>query len=89
MVTYEVEFTDASQRDLTSLDRTEAQRALDRLRWLADNAESVGHRALTAQLRGAFSLRSGDYRVIYSLVRAQHKIIVHMVRHRSEVYRLR
>ena len=66
-----------------------AQQVLDRLRWLADNVESVRHKALTAQLKGAFSLRVGDYRAIYSLDRTQYRLVVHFVRHRSKVYRLR
>ena len=88
-MSYRVEFTRAAEDDLSNLDRTVAQRSLDRLRWLADNVESVRHRALSARFRGAFSLRIGDYRAIYTLDRTDSKVVVHFVRHRSEVYRLR
>ena len=88
-MTYEVEFTRTAERDLSRLDKAVAQQVLDRLRWLADNADSVSHKALTAQFKGAYSLRIGDYRAIYSYSRMQRKIVVHMVRHRSEVYRPR
>ena len=87
-MTYGVEFTRTAENDLSRLDRTVAQQVLDRLRWLADNADSVSHKALTAQFKGAFSLRIGDYRAIYSYNRTQRRIIVHMARHRSEVYRI-
>lgn len=88
-MTYRVEFTPAAEQDLSRLDNTAAQQALDRLHWLADNAESVRHKALTAQFKGAFSLRVGDYRAIYSLDRTQYRLVVHFVRHRSKVYRPR
>ena len=65
-MTYAVEFTDTAQDDLSRLDKTVAQRVLDRLRWMADNAESVRHRALTGPLQRVFSLRIGDYRALYT-----------------------
>ena len=85
---HQVKFTDAAEGDLSRLDRTVAQQVLDRLRWLADNAESVRHKALTGQLKGVFSLRIGNYRALYNYDRTERRIIVHFVRHRSEVYRL-
>ena len=87
-MTYGVEFTRTAERDLSRLDKTVAQQVLDKLRWLADSAETVSHKALTAQLRGAFSLRIGAYRAIYGCYRTRRRIIVHMVRHRGEVYRI-
>ena len=87
-MTYRVEFTVTAENDLSRLDSTVAQRVLDRLRWLADNADSVRHKALTAQLKGAFSLRIGDYRAIYTHNRTERRVVVHFVRHRSQVYRL-
>ena len=88
-MTYRVEFTNTAEDDLSRLDRTVAQQVLDKLRWLANNIESVRHKALTNQLRGVFSLRIGHYRAIYSLERTELKVIVHFVRHRSSVYRIR
>ncbi len=86
---YEVEFTRAADDDLSRLDRNIAQQALDRLHWLADNAESVQHRELSGPWSGVFRLRIGDFRALYSYDRAERKIIVHFIRHRSEIYRLR
>ena len=84
---YRVEFTDAAEDDLSRLDRTIAQQVLDKLRWLAGNAQSVRHKALTGHWERAFSLRIGDYRAIYSHDRVERRLVVHFVRHRSEVYR--
>ena len=88
-MTCAVEFTDTAEDDLSRLDTRVAQRVLDRLRWMADNAESVRHRALTGPLQGVFSLRIGDYRALYTYERATQRVVVHVVRHRSQVYRPR
>ena len=87
-MTYRVEFTDTAEDDLSRLDSNVAQQVLDKLRWLADNAESVRHKALTVQFKGAFGLRVGDYRAIYTHNRTERRVVVHFVRHRSQVYRL-
>lgn len=86
---YQVVFTDAAEDDLSILDKTIAQQVLGRLRWLAGNAESVRHKALTGQWRSVFSLRIGNYRALYTYDRSELRIVVHFVKHRSEVYRLR
>ena len=88
-MTCRVEFTSTAENDLSSLDRTVAQQVLDKLHWLADNAESVRHRALTGQWKGVFRLHIGDYRALYTYSRREGKVVVHFVRHRSEIYRLR
>lgn len=86
-MTYRLELTNGAEDDLAKMDSTIAEQALDRLRWLADNAESVRHRALSRPWSGLFRLRIGDFRAIYSYDRTERKIVVRFVRHRSEVYR--
>mgnify|MGYP005849332721 CR=1 FL=1 len=86
---YQVEFTSNAEADLARLDVPVAQRVLKRLRWLAENFEAITPEALTGQWQGVFKLRVGDYRVLYTCDKAQQKIVVHFVRHRREVYKLR
>ena len=88
-MSYGVEFTDTAEEDLSRLDRTIAQQVLNKLGRLANNVDSVRHKALVAQFSGAYSLRIGQYRVIYGLDRTEHNVVVHFVRHRSTVYSLR
>lgn len=56
----------SGEADLARLDAPEAQRVLNRLRWLAENFDAIRPEALTGHLQGLFKLRAGDYRVIYS-----------------------
>ena len=67
---------------------TRRQRNLSsRLTWLAEHAELVNHRALTGRWDGLYRLRAGDYRALYTIDRENRRIVVHLVAHRSEVYR--
>ena len=42
---------------------------------------------LKGQWRGMFKLRIGDYRVFYTRTDSKRQILVHIVRHRREVYK--
>ncbi|GAB4504040.1 MAG: hypothetical protein Fur0043_10330 [Anaerolineales bacterium] len=85
---FQVEFTATAQSDLARLDKPMAQRALKKLRWLAENFEAITPEALTGQWQGVFKLRIGDYRVLYTCDREKQTIVVRFVRHRREVYKL-
>lgn len=67
---YSVEFQAGAIDDINRLDTAIAQRVRNRLDGLVENAESMRHRMLTGRLRGLFRLRVGDYRVLYTMDRA-------------------
>ena len=84
---YSLDLTAVADEDLSRLDRAIAQRITARLIWLADNAASVRHTALTGRWRDFYRLRIGDYRALYDINQAERQITVHMIGHRSEIYR--
>ena len=85
---YEVEFRPEAEADLARLSKSIAQRILKKLRWLAENFESVNPEQLTGQWKGLYKLRVGDYRVIYTFDIVSRKvIIIHLIKHRREVYK--
>ena len=86
---YQVDFTSNDEADLVRLDVSGVQRVFKRLRWLAENFEAITPESLTGQWQGVFTLRVGDDRVLYTCDKAHQKIMVHSVRHRCEVYKLR
>ncbi len=86
---YQVDFTPGAESDLARLDTPIAERVLKRLRWLAENFEAIKPEPLTGQWEGVYKLRVGDYRVLCTFDRAKHKIVVHFIRHRREVYKTR
>ena len=86
---YRVHLLDAATRDLGRLDQTLGRRIVNRMRWLAENLDTVKPEALTGELSGLYKLRVGDYRIVYEVLRDEAIIVVHMIGHRREIYRTR
>lgn len=87
---YEVEFTEGALNDLAKLSKEISQRILKKVRWLAENFEALSLEPLTNQWQGMYKLHVGDYRVIYTFESETRRlIIVHLIGHRREVYKLR
>ena len=84
---YQIRILDAAQRDLVQLDKTVGRRIVRRIRWLAENLESVKPIALTGDLAGFYKLRVGDYRVVYEILHSENVLVIHLIGHRSEIYR--
>ena len=86
-MSYSVEIQSSAEDDFDRLDPAIARQVRSKLEELSGKAEGWPHRALTGRLRGVFRLRVGDYRVLYTLDRANRHISVRAVQHRSESYR--
>jgi mRNA interferase RelE/StbE len=84
-----VKLTHQAERDATCLAPSMATRILDRIEWLALNADEIIHQRLKGKQWGkAYKLRVGDYRVIYQLDRRRRRITVLKIGHRREVYKM-
>jgi len=86
---YAVDFTSTAVDDLGHLNKSIAQRILTKIRWLAENFEKLTPEPLSGQWKGVYKLRVGDYRVLYTFNTMEANIIVHFVRHRREVYKIK
>ena len=86
-MSWQIEFTSDGASDLRKLDPSQQRRILRRLQWLADNFTAITPEALSGSLAGFSKFRIGGYRVIYTVDDARQLIVVHMVGHRSEIYR--
>ena len=84
---YEIQILESAADELAKLDPVVARRVVARLRRLASTFDSIRPQPLTGALSGFYKLRVGDYRVIYDVLRPERVIIVHLIRHRREVYR--
>jgi mRNA interferase RelE/StbE len=65
---YHVRILDTAARELEKLDKQIGRRVVSRIRWLAENLESVRPEPLTGALAGLHKLRVGDYRVLYEIL---------------------
>jgi mRNA interferase RelE/StbE len=83
---YQIEFRPRAAREFEDLDDVVADRVLKKLRWLAENFDSVKSEPLSGPLTSLFKLRVGDYRVIYRPDREKKVLTVLLVGHRREVY---
>ncbi len=88
-MSYLVEFSVRAGDGLSRLDTTIARQVRDKIRWLAENADSVRHEPMTGQFQGMYRLRIGDYRAVYDLDQENRTIIFDIIGHRRNAYRSR
>ncbi|MGD0130237.1 MAG: type II toxin-antitoxin system RelE/ParE family toxin [Terriglobia bacterium] len=75
---YQLNLLPTAIDDLRRLHKTVAQRIITKLRWLAENFDSIRPQGLVGPLAGLSKLRVGDYRVIYEADRKHRIITVHL-----------
>ena len=83
-----IAFTQRARRELEQLlkksDESVKRRFLEKVDLLAENPASG--KPLKGPLKGQFSLRFGDYRIIYEIDYAEKEIIVMSVGPRGRIY---
>ena len=84
---YTIRLLQSATRELERLDKTVVSRILGKLRWLSENVDNINQQQLKGRLSGLYKLREGDYRIVYEVLRPEQTIIVHLIGHRSEVYK--
>jgi mRNA interferase RelE/StbE len=62
---YTVRLLKPASRGLGRLDKSVATRIVRRLRWLAENLDSINPEPLKGDLQGLYKLREGDYGIAY------------------------
>jgi mRNA interferase RelE/StbE len=83
---YQIEFRPRAAQEIEDLDEVVAGRVLKKLRWLAENFDSIKPEALVGPLAGLLKLRVGDYRIIYQPDREKKVLSILLVGHRREIY---
>jgi mRNA interferase RelE/StbE len=78
---------DQALDDLKSLDRSSARKLIERIKnHLSESPEKLG-KPLKGVLRGLHRYRFGDYRVIYTIDRAENTVYIMHIGHRKDVYK--
>jgi len=86
MPAWRIEFSRSAARQFTALPRKEQERLRARIDRLAENPCPSGVKKLAGE-EGLYRLRSGDYRVVYTVQDEVLVVLVLKVGHRREVYR--
>ena len=81
-------FTVEAEGDFKRLDSATRNRVRVKLAWIQERMAQIKHEPLHAQWKGFYKLRLGDWRLVYEIEHAAHRIIVHRIRKRDEVYRI-
>jgi mRNA interferase RelE/StbE len=82
---YRVELTLAAQRQLRRLDRQAQRRVQAAIELLATDPRPPGAKALQGR-RGYLRVRTGDYRVVYTVRDDVLLVLVVALGHRREIY---
>jgi len=83
---YAIEIKDEAEHDLARLDKETARRISKKILQLAETFDDRKAETLKGEWARFFKLRVGDYRVIYKAMRAENRLEIYRVRHRSQVY---
>jgi len=75
------------EKEIADLPYGVRDRAIRVIRKLAEEPRPRGARKLAGEMRGAWRIRVGDYRVLYDVDDKQRLVILLAVRHRREAYR--
>ncbi len=86
MVSYRIEWKQSARKELRRVGRGALGRILTAVESLAANPRPAGCRKLVGT-SGAYRIRAGDYRVLYTI--EEDRLIVEIIRvgHRSAVYK--
>jgi mRNA interferase RelE/StbE len=76
---YDLEFVPKARDDLAKLDKSAAQRILNKLHWLAENYDAIIAEPLTGRWKGLFKLRIGSYRALYTVDQSRQRIRIHLI----------
>jgi mRNA interferase RelE/StbE len=80
---YRLAFRPAVLEDLTRAEQPMAQRLFDKTKWIASNIDNLRHQAITPELPGLCKYAVGDWRIFYSIDRAEQIVDIHHILHRT------
>ncbi len=80
-----VEWAEDAIEDLSRLDKPIIRRILKKVSWFSNNFDSITPESLSGDFKGAFKLRLGDWRVVYTI--ENDLILIQAVGHRREIYK--
>ena len=86
MENYDVQLEDIASKELQSLPKPFIARIFRKIESLGNNPRPVGYTKLTG-FSDLYRIRSGDFRIVYSVNDVSRRIVVLRIRHRRDVYR--
>ena len=75
------------EKEIATLPHQMQERVIQAIRKLAEDPRPRGARKLGGEMRGAWRIRIGNYRVLYDIDDDQRLVIILAVLHRRDAYR--
>lgn len=85
-MSWQVYLAREAEKNLKKLPSHIIDRVKDASREIASNPVSAG-KPLRGDLKGLYSFRIGDYRIVYTLEKHNSKVFILYIRHRRESYK--
>lgn len=86
-VKYEIEISESAEKFLDKIPKKDRLRIIEKIDNLSDEPMPLGSIKLQGQKNSLYRIRSGDYRVVYSIKKDVLIVLVVEIGHRREVYR--
>jgi mRNA interferase RelE/StbE len=83
---YRVTYVPSIMDDLRTIDKSLAQRLLDKTKWLASNVANLRHELPHRDLPDIAQYAVGDWRILYSIDPVEHVVHIHRIATRRELY---
>ena len=84
---YDVEISESAEKFLEKIPKKDRLRIIEKIDVLTNDPMPSGSIKLQGQKPALYRLRSGDYRVVYSIKKDILIILIVEIGHRREVYR--
>lgn len=85
---YRVEFTQSAANSISKLSDSVKLKVKSKITWLSENADFIIHKRLKGKyFENVYKLRTGDYRILYTLNKKTKLIIIELTGHRKEIYK--
>jgi mRNA interferase RelE/StbE len=85
MAWFRLAFRPEIVNDLAKADKAMAQRLFEKTKWLASNVDNLRHEPVAADLPGLSKYSVGEWRIFYSIDRADQMLDIHCIVHEREV----
>lgn len=85
MAWFRLAFRPEAVNDLAKADKPIAQRLFEKTKWLASNVENLRHEPLSAELPGLSKYAVGEWRIFYSIDRADQIVDIHCITHERDM----
>lgn len=76
---YRLAFQPGTAQDLSTIDRSTAQRLLDKSKWLASNVDNLRHEPIADDLPGLCKYAVGEWRIFYTIDRTEQLVDIHAI----------